>query len=281
MTDRAQARKILADNLLFASGVPETAFGIPRLYAESDDSITGSMTPGRVPLGPDGRPAAGAVGVLADDALGFSLMASSPDPTWSVSVEITLDFLAELPRTCGLHVTARGTMIDQLAGYGEGRVVDDDGRLLVTARQHGRYVAGPESGTGPAAPVDVAAREHLTDLLGATTQRGRSEATLRLADPQPWLNPMGALHGGVAICAAEAAAALATSASAFPLRTTSMSISFARPMAGPGPFEFVTRVLHAGRTVQMVDVVAQANGTPCTFARVVRQVSHDGDGAVA
>lgn len=100
---------------------------------------------------------------------------------------------------------------------------------------------------------------------------GGSTATVAIDDPTPWHNPMGALHGGVAICAAEVAATGATLANPTPLRTTALTAAFARPMSGAGPYSFEARSLHAGRTLQVVEVIGTANGRPCTFARVVRQ----------
>jgi len=252
-------------------GTPEHAFRMTPMIV-GDEGIEGSMRPGGLPHGADGRPAAGAVGVLVDDVLGFALIAAVRRPSWSVSVEISLDFLEPLTSTGALHVTGHGTDVDGLAGFASGDLRDDNGRVLVKARQHGRFLPRTHGApSGQSTVVEPLAS--VLDLLGAVTSSDLQGATLTIADTRPWLNPLGGVHGGVAICAAEAVATCATMDSAQPLRTTSMSVSFGRPVKGEGPVIFKTRTIHNGRTLRLIDVTGSVDGRPCAFARVVRQAS--------
>ena len=48
-------------------------------------------------LGPDGKPCRGSLGVLADDVLGYAVVAERPVGHWAVSTEIFVDFCSVLP----------------------------------------------------------------------------------------------------------------------------------------------------------------------------------------
>lgn len=252
-------------------GDPERAFGVK--LEERGDSVIGHIRPGGLPLGADGAPAAGALGVLVDDTLGFALVRAARRPAWSVSVEIAVDFVAPLTEVGGLQATGLATDIDHTAGFAQGEVRDERGRILVSARQHGRYIPLPTPGLTPPRTEHRMIGTDVLDLLGATVSTQATVTTLTIVDPEPWLNNLGTLHGGVGLCAAEAAATCATLDSAEALRTTSLSAAFGRPMRGNGPFTFAARTLQAGRTLRVVEVIGSADGRACTFARIIRQAS--------
>lgn len=254
-----------------ALGSPEQGFGFTDAAAQPDGTVVGRMRGDAVPLGLDGLPAAGAIGVLADAVLGFALISATEGRSWSVSVEISLDFLDTLSAG-DLHAVGRGTDIDGVAGFARGAISDSAGRTLAHVRQHGRYVPRPAmTAAPPAAGVGASATTGVLELLGATAASVAGGHELVIEDPGIWENALGTIHGGVAICAAEAAAAYATLDSPEPLRTTSLNIAFAKPMPGDGPIRFQTRALHRGRTMRMIEVVGLAGDVPRTFARVVRQ----------
>lgn len=265
---RTEAPEV-AELLRSALGRRKQAFGLASLTVGDGGAVEGSLdNEFRLPAGPDDRPAAGALGVLVDDALGFALIAAGGG-SWSVSVEISMDFVAPLP-TAGVRLRGRCSDLDGMAGFARGEVRDEHGDVVVHARQHGRYVPRPALPEPVPATVPKPSATVL-ELLGATMSAEGTTATVAVDDPTPWHNAMGALHGGVAICAVEAAATGATLASPTPLRTTSLTVAFARPMTGGGHYSFAARSLHTGRTLQVVEVVGTASGRPCTFARVVRQ----------
>ncbi|MFE6509457.1 PaaI family thioesterase [Nocardioides sp. NPDC057767] len=252
-------------------GHPERAFGVE--LEERGDIVTGRTRAGVLPLGADGKLAAGALGVLVDDTLGFALVGAARRPSWSVSVEIALDFVGPLTGASGLHATGLATDLDGTAGFAQGEVRDDQGRMLVSARQHGRYVPLPTPDRMAPRLERLLTGSDVLDLLGATVSTEAAATTLTIDDPAPWLNNLETLHGGIGICAAEAAATCATLDGAEALRTTSISAAFGRPMRGDGAFAFVAKTLQAGRTLRVVEVVGSAQGRACIFARIIRQAS--------
>lgn len=249
----------------------EDAFGVAVHPRGSSSSVTGTQPAKLLPTGADGRPAAGALGVLVDDINALGMLGASAQRKRALSVEISMDFVAPLPAEGTLIATGSGTDVDGIVGHATGTVRDGSGRLLVTASQHGRFVDAPEP--------DVSARERPTPLrggqvlsmLGASFTAKDGGGSLHLTDGVRWANRLGALHGGMAICAAEAAA---TCLSAEPaLRTTSLTVAYARAMVADRTLRFDARLLHAGRTMHVIEVIGHADDRPCTYARVIRQAS--------
>jgi acyl-coenzyme A thioesterase PaaI-like protein len=254
-----------------SSGSARRAFGMTPVAASAEAAATAEMSPRRMPVGPDGRPAAGAVGVLADEVMGFALISSSREQSWSVSVEISLDFLAVLPAEGALRMSAEAVDLDGTSGYSHGAIRGEAEDVLVRVRQHGRYVPRPDQREVEPGPLPSRS-DDVIEVLGAELRSDPSGPRLTMKDLTPWLNPLGALHGGISICASEALATYATTDSSVPLRTTSLSIAYARRVTPDAPVEFRARVLHAGRTLRIVEVVGLMGDTPCTFTRVVRQI---------
>lgn len=249
----------------------ENAFGVAVNLRTNSHSVTGTQPVDILPSGADGRPAAGALGVLVDDVNGLCLLGASTEHRGSVSVEISMDFVAPLPTEGVLLALATGTDVDGIVGHATGTVRDGAGRLLVTASVHGRFVEGPTlDSEGPQHPAPLRGGDVLT-LLGATFTETDGVGSLRLADGTRWANRLGALHGGIAICAAEAAATCMSAESS--LRTTSLTVAYARAMTADRTLRFDARLLHAGRTMRVIEVVGHADGRPCTYARVIRQSS--------
>ncbi|MDI6909234.1 hotdog domain-containing protein [Nocardioides sp.] len=275
-----ERRRAVASSIRASRGGPERAFGdlVVELVDPTDDRgvpgagglVEAHMHGSGVRFGPDGLPAAGSIGVLVDDALGFAIIGASTGHLWSVSLEVSIDFLHPLP-SAPLRLLATGRPGNEVAGYGHGAVTTSDGTVVAHARQHGRYVPAPHS--FPELPASSAERfpDTIEDLLATEVHHVDGAVVLRLADAGPWLNGLGVLHGGVAICAAEAAAAHATLDAATTMQTTSMTLAFTRPMSGEHDLEFRARTLHGGRTARVIEVVGYAGDRPSTFARIIRQ----------
>ena len=186
------------------------------LTVSDDGEFRGSM-----PVGPwlevEGRTPAGAVAVLVDDLLGYAIVADLPRGHWSVSAEITLDVLRPLPTSGRVFANARLVHADALGGYATGTVTDEDGLLLATTSQRGRYLVAPdglvEEGAwgGPPAPGD------LERLLAA-----RADEPVATTDVHA--NESGNLHGGVSMFLAD----LVASALRPDLVTASVHIAYTR-----------------------------------------------------
>src|SRR5688572_524684 len=117
-----------------ASG-PDELFGIGPLE-QHGGAITGSMHAGPWTLGADGRPAVGALGVLADNVLGYAVMASLTPGSWSISTEIWIDLVGPVP-TLETKLTAEAVP-SQAGSFSLGRIIDEHGRPVAECRQRGR-----------------------------------------------------------------------------------------------------------------------------------------------
>lgn len=249
----------------------EDAFGVavhPRTHSRS---VTGTQPADLLPRGADGRPAAGALGVLVDDVNGVGLLGASREQKGSVSVEISMDFVAPLPTEGLLLATGSGTDIDGVVGHATGTVRDGAGRLLVTSSVHGRFVDAPAFDSSMPKHATPLRGGYVLALLDASFTEADGGGSLQMADSTRWANQLGALHGGVAICAAEAAATCLSAESS--LRTTSLTVAYARAMTADCTLRFDARLLHSGRTMRVIEVVGHADDRPCTYARVIRQGS--------
>ena len=245
---------------------PESLFRVGRVRAEGD-VVRGSMPVGPWLAGPDGRPMLGSLGVLVDNVLGYAIIASRPPDHWSVSTEISLDLLEPLPLDGStVHASAHVIHADATGGFAVGEVIGDDGRLLATCRQRGRFVrSGPDP--QPIAfdlPGDVA---DLRRLLGATRRTdGLDVEVTRVLE-----NPMHNLHGGITLSLTELAAAEALDDGGPPLVTGSIHVTYVRAVPGGTTLAVDARVEHRGRSLASIEVLGRVDGRTCTIGRVTAQ----------
>jgi hypothetical protein len=80
----------------FVAGGPEKLFRVGPVTYDSERA-RGSMRTGGWMLSPDTEPCRGSVGVLADDTLGYAVIAEGPPGHWGVSTEISVEFCSPLP----------------------------------------------------------------------------------------------------------------------------------------------------------------------------------------
>ena len=236
---------------------PEALLRMSELTVSDDGEFRGSM-----PVGPwlevEGRTPAGSVAVLVDDLLGYAIVADLPRGHWSVSAEITLDVLRPLPTSGRVFANARLVHADALGGYATGTVTDEDGRLLASTSQRGRYLDAPEglveegAWGGPPAPGDL-------ERLLAT----RADEPVTTTDVHA--NESGNLHGGVSMFLAD----LVAGALRPDLVTASVHIAYTRGI--PIGAELICRATarHAGRSLAVIDVDGMVDGRVGTTARVV------------
>jgi uncharacterized protein (TIGR00369 family) len=242
---------------------PESLFRVGRVRADGD-VVRGSMPTGPWLDGPDGQPMLGSLGVLIDNVLGYAIIARRPPEHWSVSTEISMDLLEPLPdEGTRIHASARVVHADATGGVATGEVVDETGRLLALCRQRGRFVP---SGPDPEPilfdlPEDV---HDIETLIGATPRpSGLDVEVIGVLE-----NPMHNLHGGITLCAADLAAALAVDDGGPALATTSIQITYVRAVPGGSTLTMDASVQHRGRTLGTVEVVGSVGGRPCTIGRV-------------
>jgi acyl-coenzyme A thioesterase PaaI-like protein len=246
---------------VYATG-PETLFGVGRV--EHDGSLVrGSMPTGPSLAGPDDRASAGALGVLVDNVLGYSIIDSLDVGTWSVSTEIWLHLLAPLP-TDGRRILA-GAHTLQPGSFSTATVTDEHGAQLATCHQRGRAVAD-----GPFDVEDLPAFDLPTDPVDVSGLLGlQPEGDVITMEVSPVLeNPRRMLHGGISLCASEVAATRSRRLAGADLPTTSVHIVHSRGIPAGAVVEFHSTTRHAGRSLWITDVVGLVDGKTCTIARV-------------
>ncbi|MGW6356319.1 PaaI family thioesterase [Streptomyces sp. NPDC055092] len=246
--------------------------------AATGDTVSSSMATGRWLNGPEQRPLAGSLGVLVDNVLGYAIMLDRPRDRWSVSSEISIDLCRALPAD-GSRLRADAQIIhsDSRGGIATGNVTDATGRLIAVCRQHGRWAPPPVDRPAPAG----GGRRHATNLLELIDAQAKPRddgAELHLVATVDLVNPLGNLHGGIALCASDAAAHAALHSAGRSLDTASVHISYLRPVPLGTVMHFDASLVHQGRSFAVVSVTAtNTAGKPCTTATVTAAARPEAD----
>lgn len=256
----------LLQKLRIVSSAPDDLFDV-RNIRQAGSVITASMEPRRI-LGADGRPAVGAVGVLADNILGYAVMAALPQGAWSISTEIWVDLVAELD---AVPTTLAGEAeVLNGAGFSTGRLLDASGRVVAQCRQRGRQADPPQPVPGQL-PTSPSARGNddigLNDLLGMR----QVKEGLALETNPAVLNPRGMLHGGVSLAASEFAATASRVELGSMLPTSSVHIVHTRGVAKGATITFESNTKHSGRSLWVTEVLGRVEGKVCTVTTVTAQ----------
>lgn len=233
------------------------------------DTLEGSMPTGKLFFGPDGRPAVGALGVLVDDILGYSIIGSLDENAWTVSTEIWIDMIAPPPEAGGKLVGS--ARIVAPGSFATGEVTDASGRVIAECRQRGREVADPPDFA--VARTDFDFDDSLgtgTDLSEVLGLKEKDDALVLPTVPR-WENPRGTLHGGISLAASEVAATRSRCLAGSRLATSSLHIVHTRAVPSGVELELRTTTRHAGRTLWITDVDAMWNGKVCATTRVSAQ----------
>ncbi|MFF3572673.1 PaaI family thioesterase [Nocardia jiangxiensis] len=214
--------------------------------------------------------ARGALAVPLDDVTGYIVAAGSPRDSWPVSLGIRIDLVAD-PPVDGSQLVVTGELVarDDRGGTTRGTVVDSTGAViaLITQRSHLVPVEGPPTAPVVAfdAPPDGVC---IRDALGI---REPSRGVVEMPGTVLSANGIGNVHGGILICGAEFAAMSALGADG-DLRSTSIDMAFVRPGSADETTTFRTEVMHTGRSLAVVRVVATAaTGKACAIGTVTVQ----------
>lgn len=213
----------------------------------------------------------GAAGVLIDHALGETLYAARAPGQWSLTTELALDVVVPPPWSAGdLHVMSSVLRGDATGGYARGELIDDSGRLLVTASSWTQYVTRrhqPER-AGAQEPASATGAVSFVEHLGCEIVERTDGVEARLPSPHIWSNPYGVLHGGVWTGLAEMAAAETVERGDGDLVTAHVHLSFLRA-ARAGPVSAIARRRHQGHSFGHVDVTGvDTTGRECVLATV-------------
>jgi uncharacterized protein (TIGR00369 family) len=259
----------------YLHGTAEAAFGVGGVYGDRDRTV-GSMRTGPWSTDVDGRPCAGALGVLVDDVLGYAVVSARPPGHWAVSTEIHADFGRDLPEP-GAQVRAESSAIalGPAGGLASGVVRAVDGGLIATATERLQYVPGEPGGLSETASAEFSSTAggtdpgSLDDLLGALRSGTAGTAVLRFTPSTRLANPVGNLHGGVLFAAAELAGRWALEPGPAPLVTSSVHLAFLRPLRLHAEVRLEASAAHRGRTLGVAHVVAtNPEGKVCALATV-------------
>ncbi|MTD12534.1 hotdog fold thioesterase [Nakamurella sp. YIM 132087] len=252
-------------------GRPESLFGLTPIRIAPDGTVTGSMDVDAGCADPGGpepvAPLSGAIGVLADSVLGYSLNNTSDG--WFVTTDIALEFLA--PRLAGtVHTHARSAHADGTDGMARGEITDGSGTVLAYGTFRGRKT-GCVPSAAEQSPPNVQARPGASPVgaLAKAMRPAPEGGATFLADPM-FGNPLGNLHGGITVCLADLVACRAMPIPSF---TESIRVHFVRPVVSGSLLTLRPEVEHLGRTFGIVRVRGfDERGKLCTSATVVRSV---------
>ncbi|KRF21149.1 hypothetical protein ASG90_01715 [Nocardioides sp. Soil797] len=248
--------------LTIVTSEPDALFGVGGIH-QVGPTVSATMEP-RPILGADGRAAVGALGVLADNTLGYAVMAALPQGAWSISTEIWIDVIEPLDVR---RPVVRGTAeVHHGGGLSQGALLDAEGRVVAECRQRGREVEPVAPGSGARSSIQPAAEEpvDLGELVGV-----RRVADRHVLEVEPiLLNPRDMLHGGISLAASEFAATASRVEAGSTLATSSVHIVHTRgvPRDATITFESITR--HSGRTLWVTEVVGRVDGKVATVTTV-------------
>ncbi|MCX4096705.1 PaaI family thioesterase [Nocardia sp. alder85J] len=214
--------------------------------------------------------ARGALAVALDDVTGYVVAAGCPPRRWPVSLGIRLDLVTDPPVDASeLVVTGELIARDARGGTTRGMAADRTGAVvaLITQRSHLVPVDGPPSASAVVTdtpPDEVCIRD-------ALRIRELDAGVIEMPGTAFAANVMGGVHGGILICGAEFAAMSALRADGG-LRSTSIDMTFVRPLAASDITTFRAEVTHTGRSLAVVRVTAAgAAGKPSAIATVTVQ----------
>ncbi|MFE0749047.1 PaaI family thioesterase [Gordonia sp. NPDC058843] len=211
----------------------------------------------------------GALAVSCDDVTGYLVAAGSPRGRWPVSLGIRMDFLADPPLDGTLRVTGELVARDERGAMTRGAVTDPSGRTIATIIQRSHLIDAPRTPGEHATPQILEAPES-----PVREQLGLVETSPGVASMAPTVlsaNGMGSVHGGILVCGCELAASTCVGAEG-DMRTTSIDITYVRPCDAVGTTTFTSEILHRGRSLSVVRVVAANEGRkPAAIATVVLQ----------
>ncbi len=250
-------------------GGPETLLRVFDVGGDAGDAV-GAMLTGPWTVGPDGAPAPGTLGVLADVVWGGGAVACAPPGLWGVSTEMTVGFGAPVPAD-GSRLTARGASVhnDAVSALATGTVHGPDGTLIAAGTQRTRFAPGaPVLRPLPAEIERAAAGRGIADLLGVGTAAD-DDTLLTLMITPALSNPGGILHGGIQFCVAELAASRAIDAARAGLTPSSVHVSYLRAGTMGDTLRLPTETLYRGRKLAVVQVrCVREDGKPCSVATV-------------
>ncbi len=227
---------------------------------------------GQMATGPwctvDGEPTAGALGVLADDVLGWLPAQWSPPDTWAMSTELRVQMRGALPVDgSALRCEASSDGVHGRGVLATGTILDAGGALVADASMRLFFVTAARPGQPPLADEPPGDGDLLAQLEGRI--QGAARDVLVMDTGVGHRNPVGVMHGGISFAATGAGGMAALRAVSPGLVASAVHVVFARAIPVGGQVAVRSTVLHVGRAHGVVRVDGYAtDGTVCTLGTV-------------
>jgi uncharacterized protein (TIGR00369 family) len=228
-----------------------------------------------------GQPQSGVIVTALDHVMGQIIFSQRRAGWWSVTSQITVDFLAPVPVLTRLRAGAGATMVDTTGGYARGQLCDEHGKPLATGSA---WLHHRPASFDPVAPREAASTTTssmccptmtIDDYLGVEHASRDGAVLLTMSEPSQWTNFMGFVHGGVWACLVEMAASRAVEQHNPALAPAGLHTIFLRPGRGDAPITVRADIQRVGSTSAVVDVLGRAaGGAVCTRSTVTYRVRH-------
>lgn len=212
----------------------------------------------------DGIVVPGALGIIADSALGTAVMSTVPLDHGMVTSHLHLELLQTIPRgTSGLRAEGRQSWLRGRFGIGEGEVTTADGTPVAKASIGSLLLDRParfeRSSPPPVEAPSTSARPHplvagapVHDALrSVVVEAGGDGVRISVTAAPDLANSAGGVHGGVGVLLGERVLDLALRhalAGARVMRAVELRAAFVRPIAADGRrIECRAVIAHLGR----------------------------------
>lgn len=245
---------------------------------------TGNRCIQRVPawgLDAEGRPRAAVLMVLADHILGELPYMRRPRRTWSLTTELTLDIIGQLPRADTL--VAEGSEIAQgEQSFIRCHITDPAGTIVAVGTARMAFVsaaAGEPVADTSAESSEVSKAIDIDTTLGLDYRRLAEGVEVSMAEPGRWVNAFGIMHGGVSACLTELVASAAIAERNPDLSTAHVHTNYLRPVLASAPLTAVARSFHVGRSSAVVEVLGRSGGARCTVSTVTARLARTRSGS--
>lgn len=266
MADRPDGDVLDDPPITAVIGHPEAVFGVYSVDGTAGNA-TGAMSTGEWLRGNDGRTAYGALGVFIDTAVGSPAVAHRPPGAWAVTTDLSITF-CHPPDVDGsdLVATSRTIFADHTSAVSDGEVTNARGMMVAKAVERVLFTPDQTISDARVAPGAIdRGGGNVMALLGGVELGD----TVQLDVGRLNLNPVGNLHGGIAVYMSERAASSFVENRLTRVTPTALQMSCIRPGSSGSRLIFRCMPLHIGRGSAVIRVESRtSNGKLCTAAVV-------------
>lgn len=206
---------------------------------------------------------AGALMVLADHILGELSFRARPAGWWTLSTEVTLDIIGDLPTRGELTGEARLVRHERHAAFSECAITDAAGKVQAVGSARTITMAPNAQLDGTDVvwhPIDAQSGA-LDDVLGLQYSATGDSVQVTMPDTTGWVNDFGVLHGGLWACLSDRAATTLIAQRSPALTTARIHTAFLRSGIPGAPVSVTARAHHVGKNFAVVEMSGYSAGT--------------------